>query len=255
MPRLVIFDNQVRGVDLPPQPVIIGRSKKSDIPIRDELLSRKHCAIVPTGAQYRLVDLKSANGTFLNGARVKGRADLNYDDLIEIGQTVMVFLDAGVWNRGEGLARLRNPIKAQELIQRLKLQEQPGKGKIPLNPMARSRSREARARNLLALFKELPVAADAAAVLKDGFLELLTDYAAYKTVSFLIRHHPQLRRALSRTVEGAVLSSVHGQWDGWRARLRADLEEQIKSAFTASPEAKGKSAKRPPGSSSSRPVP
>src|SRR5262245_28943430 len=116
MPRIVIFDDQVRGIDLPGQPVIIGRSKKSDIPIHDGLLSRKHCAIVPSGSTFRLVDLKSANGTYLNGSRVEDRADLNTDDIIEIGQTVMVFLDTGVWNRGEGLARLRNPLKAQELI-------------------------------------------------------------------------------------------------------------------------------------------
>jgi pSer/pThr/pTyr-binding forkhead associated (FHA) protein len=255
MPRLVIFDDQVRGVDLPPRPVIIGRSKKSDIPIHDGLLSRKHCAILHSGTQYRLVDLKSANGTFLNGERVKDRADLNYDDIIEIGQTVMVFLDTGVWNRGEGLARLRHPIKAQELIQRLKLQEQSGKGKIPLNPVARARSREARARNLLALFKELPVAADAEAVLKEDFLELLTGYAAYKTMSFLVRRQPQLRRALSRAVESALLSSVHGQWDGLRARLRAEIEEHLKSALASSPEAKGKSARQPPGSAPSRRVP
>ena len=118
MARLVIFDDRVRGVDLPVEPLIIGRSRKSDIPIHDQLLSRKHCAIIPSGSVYRLVDLKSSYGTDLNGARVD-RVELSYDDVIEIGKTVMVFLDTEVWSRGEGLARLRNPLKAQELIQRV----------------------------------------------------------------------------------------------------------------------------------------
>ena len=38
---------------------------------------------------------------------------------VAIGTTVMVLLDSETWQRGDGLARLRNPIKAQELVQRI----------------------------------------------------------------------------------------------------------------------------------------
>ena len=63
MARLIIFDDTVRGVDLPDRAVIVGRSLKVDIPIHDRLLSRKHCTLVPEGKGYRFLDLKSANGS------------------------------------------------------------------------------------------------------------------------------------------------------------------------------------------------
>jgi hypothetical protein len=65
-----------------------------------------------------IVDLKSQNGTFVNGSRID-KAELEYDDVIEIGETVIVILDTDSWERGEGLTRLRNPVKAQDLIQRI----------------------------------------------------------------------------------------------------------------------------------------
>ncbi len=127
MARLVIFDDRVRGLELPQRPVLIGRSHKNDIPINDQLLSRKHCSVVPFGSGYRLMDLKSSNGTYLNGKKVQEKADLKVDDIIEIGDTVIVFLEDGVWNRGEALARLRNPLKAQELVGRIKTHHRSGR--------------------------------------------------------------------------------------------------------------------------------
>ena len=118
MARLVIFDEILRAVDLPERAVVVGRSRRTDVPIRDTLLSRKHFSIVPSRTGYTLVDLNSQNGTFVNGERVD-RAELTYDDIIEVGHTVAVLLDTETWQRGEGLPRLRNPLKAQELIQRL----------------------------------------------------------------------------------------------------------------------------------------
>ena len=114
----MIFDELMRGVDLPGHAIIIGRSKRVDLPITDRILSRKHCSIVPMDSGFSIVDLKSQNGTFVNGERID-KADLQYDDVIEIGETVMVILDTDSWNRGEGLTRLRNPVKAQELIQKI----------------------------------------------------------------------------------------------------------------------------------------
>ncbi len=119
MARLMIFDERMRGIDLPGHAIIIGRSKRVDLPITDRILSRKHCSIVPMDSGFSIVDLKSQNGTFVNGERID-KADLEYDDVIEIGETVMVILDTDSWNRGEGLTRLRNPVKAQELIQKIK---------------------------------------------------------------------------------------------------------------------------------------
>ncbi len=54
----------------------------------------------------------------MNGGRIE-RSDLQFDDIVEVGRKVIVFLDTDSWERGEGLTRLRNPLKAQELIHRI----------------------------------------------------------------------------------------------------------------------------------------
>ncbi len=92
MARIVIFAESVRGMDLSTQSVVLGRSKQADVAIDDKLLSRKHCVIEPAGSGWRLVDLKSSNGTYLNGERVEC-SSLKFDDVIELGNTVILLLE------------------------------------------------------------------------------------------------------------------------------------------------------------------
>jgi len=70
----------------------IGRDQSSTIAFdaqRDDVVSRHHAAIRIQGsgdAAFRIADLKSSNGTFLNGERLNGEAELLPEDLIELGQ-------------------------------------------------------------------------------------------------------------------------------------------------------------------------
>jgi serine phosphatase RsbU (regulator of sigma subunit)/pSer/pThr/pTyr-binding forkhead associated (FHA) protein len=73
------------------QRISIGRASECTIPIKDRYLSRKHAEIVPAGATWLLKDLGSANGTYLNGARVHGDAALKAGDRIRLGDTEIVF--------------------------------------------------------------------------------------------------------------------------------------------------------------------
>ena len=139
MARLMIFDDRVRGLDLPEHAIIVGRSKRVDVPISDRILSRKHCSIIPMESGCSIVDLKSQNGTFVNGSRID-KAELEYDDVIEIGETVIVILDTDSWERGEGLTRLRNPVKAQDLIQRINRKPVPVSDLAPGAGVAAGRS-------------------------------------------------------------------------------------------------------------------
>ncbi len=139
MARLMIFDDRVRGLDLPGHAIIVGRSKRVDVPISDRILSRKHCSIIPMESGCTIVDLKSQNGTFVNGSRID-KAELEYDDVIEIGETVIVILDTDSWERGEGLTRLRNPVKAQDLIQRINRKTVPVSDLAPGAGVAAGRS-------------------------------------------------------------------------------------------------------------------
>jgi phosphoserine phosphatase RsbU/P len=71
--------------------VSIGRASDCSIPIKDRYLSRKHAEIVSVGSGWMLKDLGSANGTYLNGARVERDEVLKTGDRIRLGDTEIVF--------------------------------------------------------------------------------------------------------------------------------------------------------------------
>src|SRR5438552_3192955 len=65
----------------------IGRSSRNDICIGDPFASRLHAEIRREGDQVLLVDMGSANGSFLNGQRVSGTLKLEPGDRVRIGET------------------------------------------------------------------------------------------------------------------------------------------------------------------------
>ena len=70
--------------------VIIGRDIKCDVMLLDDSISRKHAEIVREGAGWRIRDLDSSNGTFVNGQRVPD-ALLNEGDLVTLGDINLTF--------------------------------------------------------------------------------------------------------------------------------------------------------------------
>ncbi len=74
-----------------PKGASIGRAAECTIPIKDRFLSRKHAEIVASGTVWLLKDLGSANGTYLNGARVERDTPLKTGDRIRLGDTEIVF--------------------------------------------------------------------------------------------------------------------------------------------------------------------
>ncbi len=75
-------------------PVSIGRASECSIPIKDRYLSRKHAEIIAVNGSWVLKDLGSANGTYLNGARVERDSPLRTGDRIRLGDTEIVFESA-----------------------------------------------------------------------------------------------------------------------------------------------------------------
>jgi hypothetical protein len=233
MARLVIFDDRVRGFELPSHPILIGRSKKNDLPIHDGLLSRKHCSIVPGSGGYRLLDLKSSNGTYLNGKRIE-KVDLSVDDIIEIGGTVMVFMEDGVWNRGEGLAQLRNPLKAQELIGRIKLRH--GQAGRPSQPVGSRSDGGSSTTGSGSRSARRPRRGSRRSTVEDpgafpDLEEALESFITHRAVLLLIRSSPELRRVVvevlrealpSRRGSGAAASPAE-----LRARVRAGVRARL----------------------------
>ncbi|MFW5682603.1 MAG: FHA domain-containing protein, partial [Phycisphaeraceae bacterium] len=83
-----------RRFELPDnEPQQIGRSSES-LPLRDPTISRRHAELTPDDGRWLLRDLKSSNGTYVNGARVTDRRILKPGDQIRTGSTLMTYGEA-----------------------------------------------------------------------------------------------------------------------------------------------------------------
>lgn len=71
--------------------VIIGRSEAADINLDDTFASFNHARLYKQGNTYVVQDLKSTNGTLLNGKRIK-KETLNNGDVISIGKAKLKFI-------------------------------------------------------------------------------------------------------------------------------------------------------------------
>ena len=69
----------------------IGRSPDADVRIEDRFASQIHCRVFSRKSSYRLEDLGSTHGTFLNGEQVNGEVGLHDLDEIRIGDTEFRF--------------------------------------------------------------------------------------------------------------------------------------------------------------------
>jgi len=83
------------------RPIVhLGRGFASTIQVEDAAVSRRHAILVQRRTGVRILDDRSANGTFVNGRRVT-EADLRDGDVIVVGETVLVYLE-----RGDGAAQV-----------------------------------------------------------------------------------------------------------------------------------------------------
>jgi pSer/pThr/pTyr-binding forkhead associated (FHA) protein len=64
--------------------VMVGRDRTCSIVLSHPAVSRKHAKITASGTQLLLEDLKSANGTYVNNARIE-RAQLKPGDVVRFG--------------------------------------------------------------------------------------------------------------------------------------------------------------------------
>jgi diguanylate cyclase (GGDEF)-like protein len=69
--------------------IVIGRAADASIRLQDDGVSRHHARIVQDQGELVIEDLKSANGTLLNGDRIR-RAVLRDGDKIQVGSTTIL---------------------------------------------------------------------------------------------------------------------------------------------------------------------
>lgn len=88
--------------------ITIGRSARNDLCIPDPFASRVHAEVRREGDGYVLQDLGSANGTLFNGETVNGGIPLAPGDLIQIGETEILF-DDGSYASTRGAKMITDP--------------------------------------------------------------------------------------------------------------------------------------------------
>ncbi len=85
-----------------PQRILIGRDATCDLTITDPLLSRQHCLVEITQNAVKIIDLKSRNGTFVNGRRIVEMV-LSAQDEVKVGRhTFLVRQQTGASSAPEG---------------------------------------------------------------------------------------------------------------------------------------------------------
>lgn len=93
MPRLIVIKGPDEGkqFELTDKVLGVGRDKSNPICLHDTEVSRRHAEFRPAeGNGYRLLDIGSANGTFVNNLLLREKL-LQPGDHIQVGQTILVF--------------------------------------------------------------------------------------------------------------------------------------------------------------------
>jgi signal transduction histidine kinase/pSer/pThr/pTyr-binding forkhead associated (FHA) protein len=92
VPRLIVIKGADEGkqFELAGALFSVGRDAANSIRLHDTEISRRHAEFRPDGDAYRLVDIGSANGTFVNNEQVTDKV-LSSGDQVRVGQTVLVY--------------------------------------------------------------------------------------------------------------------------------------------------------------------
>jgi len=67
----------------------LGRDVNNAIVVDDQFASAAHAVLTFRGRTWYVEDLKSTNGTFVNGVQVEGVSPIGYGDELQLGQVRM----------------------------------------------------------------------------------------------------------------------------------------------------------------------
>jgi len=117
---VIMPDRSNSTITLGDRPIIIGREFGCDIRLEQESASRRHARIVPVEHGYRIEDLGSVNGTWVNSRRVES-AMLRSGDRLAIQDFEALFIDDNPASRVTlsdlGTVRLHSRGGAQETLE------------------------------------------------------------------------------------------------------------------------------------------
>src|SRR5215831_14936326 len=109
MPFSVILTEKggaTQRLDFESEEITIGRVDENDICLPKGNISKKHTKIVVKDGKIIVLDLKSTNGTFVNGKKLAGPQVIQPSDNVYIGDFILNVeppdLDAGAGHDGRG---------------------------------------------------------------------------------------------------------------------------------------------------------
>lgn len=84
---VVLTAGKMEGKSIPvtQKQFLIGRDAKCQLRPASALISNLHCTLQVRGRQVFVQDLKSTNGTFVNGNRIDGEMELHDTDRLKVG--------------------------------------------------------------------------------------------------------------------------------------------------------------------------
>lgn len=88
---LTINGETIASVQMKQQRLIIGRAEHNDMQVDSKFISRSHAMLIRNGNSTFLMDLNSANGTFVNSRRISNRV-LMHNDIISLGNHRIKFV-------------------------------------------------------------------------------------------------------------------------------------------------------------------
>ena len=98
--RVVSGPDEGRRIDISAASVTVGTAENCDLKLTDPTVSRHHCEIAVEGDGYRVRDLDSTNGTYLDDDPIE-LAELHPGGTIGLGGTDLVFEAKKRWVRVE----------------------------------------------------------------------------------------------------------------------------------------------------------
>ena len=176
MAKIQVLEGPMKGAqfELEKEVIFVGRSPANDIKIRDDAVSRRHIKIFSVESCYFVEDLKTKNGTMINGEALDaGFARLiTENDRIQLGSTVV---------RLDGIGVNKPPITVEEIeAHPSEKTDGPGSSKAYSGEERRSRA-----------FKEMNFIYDLAALMGE---KPDTNQLLEKVAEFLFESYPRIDR-------------------------------------------------------------